>query len=411
MQGPILQRRTVATWDKIIAEPENTAYSKIKRISFAPYVPDANGLLAKGDFDRNLRIALAEFKKLAPQEYGPLGRNYIVEVKIPADVQQAVDDIKGAIKTSSAEKTIGEKPLIDKKAESIIALLRQSNISAIKRAKELLAASASYETSISIIAALEDMAIANIDNPAITSPIKEILINILETDRPDVKDYVFVREMAAYALRVFSDSNVIASLKKVAQTDKTANTQPASTALPSNIQGLNLASVSDYSVEYQLVKSLLTYAPEGRLAVNPENQAIIVYSDALKQSRALQEIITTHEKGSRKFYLVNKEGIDNATLFAGLEIKGINDKNFDHIFVEQDADRVINLIAPVLMGTGIAQVRIFALAGDDLVAWSRQKIVEALIMMLKDKKLEIVSDLSKEHEAYIKEQEAVLSQA
>ena len=46
---------------------------------------------------------------------------------------------------------------------------------------------------------------------------------------------------------------------------------------------------------------------------------------------------------------------------------------------------------PVLAYTGISQVRVFALENEDKKAWSRQNIVDVLLVILKSKEFEIMT--------------------
>ena len=46
---------------------------------------------------------------------------------------------------------------------------------------------------------------------------------------------------------------------------------------------------------------------------------------------------------------------------------------------------------PVLAYTGISQVRVFALKDEDRNAWSRQNIVDVLLVILKSREFEIMT--------------------
>ena len=45
---------------------------------------------------------------------------------------------------------------------------------------------------------------------------------------------------------------------------------------------------------------------------------------------------------------------------------------------------------------------------EDLTAWSKQGIIEALVMMLKDKRFEVISDYSQQHIEHIRTHEQAL---
>ena len=178
--------------------------------------------------------------------------------------------------------------------------------------------------------------------------------------------------------------------------------------MPSVIQGYNLNQAATYSIEYLLANALFNYRPQGRIAVEDESQAFIIYSDALSKSRALQQIALTKTKGRRRLYLINKEAMPAAKFLANLEVKGITEDKFDDIFM---AAKPVDTIIEKLKKQNISQVRIFTFGDEDTAAWSSQRLIEALIMILKDKKLQIISNLSEEHERYIADHEQILSQA
>jgi len=238
------------------------------------------------------------------------------------------------------------------------------------------------------------------------------LIDVLRDDEA----HMSVREMAAYALRLFADREAYTTLIQIAASPSLRGglATDISSRLPEELHDLYMTELAGYSAEHQLAKALLNYRPTGKLAVEYSNQAVIVYSDALKNSIALQQLVKAHTKGAkRRFYLVNKEGISETALFSQLRVEGISEENFDHIIRERSADSIIEQLRPLLknVDVNITQVRVFAMAEADLLAWSKQDIVEALVMILKDKRFEIISDLTAEHEEHIRRQEHVLSQA
>jgi len=210
------------------------------------------------------------------------------------------------------------------------------------------------------------------------------LIDVLEDKGADI----FVREMAAYSLRLFADESVIASLKKVADMPDSADTSKANDAMPKPIQGMNLAEVCDYSLEYMLATEFLRVAPD---VVAKEAQAVIVYSDALDDSKALQEMLASVEKGKRAYYLINKGTLSNRDLLNNLMQSGIAENTFDHVFKEADPETIVNKVMPVLMHNGISQVRVLALSAEDKAAWSRQKLVDVLLVILKSKEFDIMT--------------------
>ncbi|MDD5504423.1 MAG: hypothetical protein PHV77_03810 [Candidatus Omnitrophica bacterium] len=159
----------------------------------------------------------------------------------------------------------------------------------------------------------------------------------------------------------------------------------------------------DYDEQYILADGLLRYFPEGIINVPAENQAVIVYSDSLAESAALQDIIRKSSADGRKFYLVNKQDSVSAEDF--LRSLNIDRDIFEsNVFLQNSlsADQLALNIAAVLNKNGIRQGRVFASAQDDLIAWSRQGLIEALVMLLKDKKFEIISDYSQQHTEYIR---------
>ncbi len=169
--------------------------------------------------------------------------------------------------------------------------------------------------------------------------------------------------------------------------------------------GIDLSHLS----EAEAIALLLNYAPTGIIEADKDAQAVIVYSDSLKESPALQNIIRNSAGDSRRFYLVNKEeNISTDEFLSSLGIgKGIFQK---HVFNQSSmtADQLALIIATSLNHNGIKQGRVFASTEEDLAAWSKQGIIEALVMLLKDKRFEIISDYSQQHMEYIKTQAQAL---
>jgi len=186
-------------------------------------------------------------------------------------------------------------------------------------------------------------------------------------------------------------------VKMLAETDRGVGLAQR-IAKPSS-SGISLNHLS----EPEAVRFLLDYAPTGIIEVSQDSQAIIVYSDSLTESPALQEIIRSSKGDTRKFYLVNKESDTSADEL----LKSLNiDRNIfqRHVFTQNSLtpDQLALTIAGMLSSNGIRQGRVFASTEEDLSAWSRQGIIEALVMMLKDKRFEIISDYSQQHTDYIK---------
>ncbi|MFC1807568.1 DUF692 family multinuclear iron-containing protein [Candidatus Omnitrophota bacterium] len=268
----------------------------------------------------------------------------------------------------------------------------------------------SFERSIENIAVLEQAAIDAISDETVTAPIREVFIEVLNDTDTAAQDYELVRMMAAYALRIFADGNVMRSLMDVVAAED-AQSRVADARLPRDIQGLSLRRVRSFSANHLLASALLNYAPEGQIAVQKQNQAIIVYSDILKESRALQAIIRSSSSDSRRFYLVNKEGLPAQEFLEGI---GLSTDLFDeHVF--DTAGRtpldIMRAITGKLRQQEIRQARVFASSEDDLKVWNRQKLVDVLLVLLSENRFEIISDLSDQHESYIRQHEQILSQA
>ena len=178
-------------------------------------------------------------------------------------------------------------------------------------------------------------------------------------------------------------------------------------SLKSSSAGTALSHLSDYDAERLLAGSLLDYkyigTPAGIIDAPNDSQAIIIYSDSLKESPALQNIIRLSAGDTRKFYLVNKEeGISADELLSSLSIE--RDIFQRHVFNQNSltADQLALNIAGFLHANSIKQGRVFAGTEEDLSAWSKQGLIEALVMLLKDKRFEIISDYSQQHMEYIR---------
>ena len=212
--------------------------------------------------------------------------------------------------------------------------------------------------------------------------------------------YEGTQEEAALALEgILKEADII--LSKSSSSGYSTNEESRANARGS--AGINLNNLSDYDAEKLLAETLLNYSPTGIIEVPRESQAVIVYSDALKESPALQDIIRNSAGDSRRFYLVNKEEhISTDAFLAGLNID--KDVFQRHIFHQNSmtAEQLALAIAAALHNNSIKQGRVFASTEEDLSAWSKQGIIEALVMLLKDRKFEVVSDYSQQHIEYIK---------
>ena len=175
--------------------------------------------------------------------------------------------------------------------------------------------------------------------------------------------------------------------------------------------GIDFSSMDEYTAEALLTKHLLDYSPKGEIAVDVSQQAIIIYSDVLKNSPALQDAIRAGNGDSRRYYLVNKEGVPAEEFLDGI---GLAKSWFENYILDAEGKSSVNIvdaITVVLQRNNIKQARVFAQAEEDLKAWSAQDVIETLIMLLKDKVFEIISDYADLHEDYIRAQEDILSAA
>ena len=285
-----------------------------------------------------------------------------------------------------SDKTInGLRALLSGKASSAGTILMDNLIQ--------LAAQGRYDfkTGTTNIAEIMDR-FAELSSSEIDVARKEF-IDVLEDNSANI----FVREMAAYSLRLFADESAIDSLKKVSDMPNSTDTAKAPVGLPEPIQGMNLAEICDYSLEYMLATELLRVAPD---VISEEAQAVIVYSDALDDSKALQELLSSVEKGQRRYYLVNKSDMNNRQLLEMLSKSGISADVFDHVFRETDPDMAVNKIMPVLAHVGISQVRVFALSKEDKAAWNRQRLVDVLLVILKSKEFDIITPDERNRQMY-----------
>jgi HEAT repeat protein len=149
-----------------------------------------------------------------------------------------------------------------------------------------------------------------------------------------------------------------------------------------------------------------SYAPQGIEQIPQEHIGNIVYSDSLQQSEALQYHIKQAQITGRKFFLINKEGQD----LSFLKELGIDRSSFIHILHQNSnsAEDIAKIVAATLINHNIRQVRVFANTEADLLAWSKQGLIEALVLLLTDKRFEIISDYSQQHMDYIRTHQQAL---
>jgi len=123
MQHPALQKRAIATFDKIMAEESNSKWS-INRVSYAAFIPYASVLNAE-ERSYYLEIMLGEVDRL--ERYYP---QFIVKVEIPNEVRHIASEY--AVKRT--------------KTQSIIIGIPEKGLDAEGRAKaEALVSSVGYE--------------------------------------------------------------------------------------------------------------------------------------------------------------------------------------------------------------------------------------------------------------------------
>ncbi|MDD5353147.1 MAG: ElyC/SanA/YdcF family protein, partial [Candidatus Omnitrophica bacterium] len=100
LQHPALQRRAMATFDKIINEAENRKWQKLTLISFTPQISNIAAMEEK-EFRYMLAMAIGEVYRLHPDVYGPQGRGFLVYVNIPQQVEEAYRVLKQEVQSSS----------------------------------------------------------------------------------------------------------------------------------------------------------------------------------------------------------------------------------------------------------------------------------------------------------------------
>jgi hypothetical protein len=180
------------------------------------------------------------------------------------------------------------------------------------------------------------------------------------------------------------------------------------TRAKSSSAGIALSHLSDYEAERILIDRLLDYefigTPDGLIKALNDAQGIVVYSDSLRKSQALQDRIRKSAGNSRKFFLV----LSKSELMSADEL--LNSLNIGrnvfqkHVFTQDtlSADQLALMVASFLRANEIKQGRVFTNTEEDLIAWSRQGLVEALVMILKDRRFELISDYSQQHIDYMR---------
>jgi hypothetical protein len=143
-----------------------------------------------------------------------------------------------------------------------------------------------------------------------------------------------------------------------------------------------------------------TFTPKGIENIARELVGNVIYSDSLQQSETLQHHVKQAQITGRKFFLINKEG-HNLSFLKDL---GIGRSTFVHILHQNSnsPDDIANIVAATLINHNIRQVRVFASTQDDLKAWSKQGLIEALVLLLEGNKFAIRSDYSQQHIEYIR---------
>jgi hypothetical protein len=157
---------------------------------------------------------------------------------------------------------------------------------------------------------------------------------------------------------------------------------------------LSKAEAVDFVINY-------SYTPQGTEQIPQGLVGNIVYSDSLQQSEVLQYHIKQAQITGRKFFLVNKEQNQDLSFLKEL---GIDRSVFVHILHQNShsSEDIAKIVAATLINHNIRQVRVFANTEDDLLAWSKQDLIEAFILLLTDKRFEIISDYSQQHTEYIR---------
>ncbi|MFA4842348.1 MAG: ElyC/SanA/YdcF family protein, partial [Candidatus Omnitrophota bacterium] len=114
MQTPVLQRRSMATFERwySVTFEELFGYAPAieKCISYAPYIPDVFAM-SEAERAELLDLAKGELYRLDPKVYGPQGRGYISYINIPSDVKETYEKLaKSFSETSSSPLRLLVKP-------------------------------------------------------------------------------------------------------------------------------------------------------------------------------------------------------------------------------------------------------------------------------------------------------------
>jgi aryl-alcohol dehydrogenase-like predicted oxidoreductase/oxalate decarboxylase/phosphoglucose isomerase-like protein (cupin superfamily) len=141
-----------------------------------------------------------------------------------------------------------------------------------------------------------------------------------------------------------------------------------------------------------------SYIPEAM----EKSEGIAVYSDTLKESPALQEEIRNSQASGRRFFLANKEHDQDIEFLKDL---GIDKSSFEQILPKgsKSASDFALAIAATMKNNGIKRGKFIVSSQEDLEALKEVGfLIEALVLLLKDKRFEIISDYSQQHMDYIR---------
>ncbi|MFH1645981.1 MAG: hypothetical protein ABIB11_06130, partial [Candidatus Omnitrophota bacterium] len=234
--------------------------------------------------------------------------------------------------------------------------------------------------------------------------VRNALVAVLE-DRNSEND-ILVRKQAALALRlgIFASRDTYAILLKV-----------ANMAVPEGFEeAQNLKAQADYSAQYQLANALLSYTPKGdEIVVQRDAQAIGIFVSELKRSDALRNYLLSIKPGqdTRTYYVLNDSSKTEKQIRSEL---GLDELNINLRFINKEKAtqfEMRQLLLGKLRDKNITQLRLFASSDIDMNVWAARDSIEILLVVLEDKRFEIISDYSHMHSEYIKKYEVILSQA
>ncbi len=215
---------------------------------------------------------------------------------------------------------------------------------------------------------------------------RDVLIYVLEDSEADI----YVREMAAYALRLFPDKHAYNALSKIDVSDNAIESTPEPDSLPLPIRGKTLAEVAEASI-FELI------VPSDEIKVN------ITYSDGLDDIIELQKSKEQLVFSGARIYLVNKEG--EAYLNGMLQKLGLSDKDPSKYLVFNAVGKTEKQVRAEIMTElskdkiALKNVRVYAKSQDDIDSW-KDVLINRLIQIMDSENFEIVSDLSGIHAEY-----------